>query len=66
MTLEYGNAANRSSDVYGEGVLNGSLYLAYDSPLGPFYIGLGFSEDHSGLLFLRLGPLLGGSNIGRR
>ncbi len=66
VTLEYGNAADRSSDVYGEAILNGSMYLAYDSPLGPFYIGLGLSEDHSGVFFLRLGALLGGTNIGRR
>ncbi len=66
VTMEYGNAAQRQSDVYGEGILNGSVYLGYDSPLGPLYLGLGWSEAHSGLLFLRLGTLLGGQSIGRR
>ncbi len=66
MTVEYGNAAQRASDVYGKGILNGSVYLGYDSPLGPLYLGLGWSEEHSGLLFLRLGTLLGGQSIGRR
>jgi NTE family protein len=66
MTVEYGNAAQRSRDVYGDGVLNGSVYLGYDSPLGPLYLGLGWSEENSGLLFLRLGTLLGGQSIGRR
>ena len=66
MTLEYGNAADRRSDVYGEGIFNGSFYLGYDSPLGPLYLGLGWNEDHSGLLFLRLGTLLGAQGIGRR
>ena len=66
MTFEYGNAAERSGDVFGEGILNGSFYLGYDSPLGPLYVGLGWSEEHSGLLFLRLGSLLGAQSIGRR
>jgi NTE family protein len=65
-TLEYGNAADRRGDVYGKGIFNGSFYLGYDSPLGPMYLGLGWSEEHSGLLFLRLGSLLGARSIGRR
>jgi NTE family protein len=66
LTVEYGNAADRIGDVYGEGILNGSFYLGYDSPLGPLYLGLGWSEEHSGLLFLRLGALLGSRSIGQR
>jgi NTE family protein len=66
MTLEYGNAAQSAGDVYGQGILNGSLYLAFDSPLGPLYLGYGWSEDQSGLLFLRLGTILAGEAIGRR
>lgn len=66
LTLEYGNAAIRRGDVYGKGIFNGSFYLGYDSPLGPLYLGLGWSENHSGLLFLRLGSLLGARSIGRR
>jgi len=65
-TLEYGNAGERASDVYREGVLNGSVYLGYDSPLGPLYLGYGWSEASSGLLFLRLGAILGAESIGRR
>jgi NTE family protein len=66
MTLEYGNAALSARDVYGEGILNGSLYLAFDSPLGPLYFGYGWSEEQSGLLFLRLGTILAGEAVGRR
>jgi len=66
MTVEYGNAAERLQDVYGNGILNGSFYLGYDSPLGPLYLGYGWSEDTSGLLFLRLGNVLGAQSIGRR
>ncbi|MDX1460055.1 MAG: BamA/TamA family outer membrane protein [Xanthomonadales bacterium] len=66
MTLEYGGAAARREDVYADGLLNGSLYLGYDSPLGPLYLGLGWSEEQSGLFFVRLGTLFGTEAIGRR
>lgn len=66
MTLEYGNAANDRHDIFAKGILNGSLYFAYDTPLGPLYLGYGWSEDRSGLLFLRLGAIFAGDNIGRR
>lgn len=66
MTLEYGNAAQRRADIYRDGILNGSLYFGYDSPLGPLYLGFGWSEENSGLFFLRLGTLLGGESVGRR
>lgn len=66
MTLEYGNATQRRADIYRDGTLNGSFYLGYDSPLGPLYLGFGWSEENSGLFFLRLGPLLGGESVGRR
>jgi NTE family protein len=65
-TLEYGGAAATASSVYGNGILNGSVYLAYDSPVGPLYLGYGWSEENSGLVFLRLGTILGEQAIGRR
>ena len=65
MTLEYGSAAFRRSDVFGEGILNGSLYVAYDSPLGPIYLGYGKAEERGGLFFLRLGNIFNRSSLGR-
>jgi NTE family protein len=65
-TVEYGNAVDRRSDVFGEGILNGSLYLAYDTPLGPFYFGYGWNELRSGVLFLRLGAAIGSENVAQR
>ena len=59
MTLEYGNAADRRSNVYGEGIFNGSFYLGYDSPLGPLYLGLGWNEDHSGFTVSETGHFAG-------
>jgi NTE family protein len=65
-TIEYGNATERRSDIFDEGILNGSLYFGYDTPLGPLYLGYGWAEDRSGLFFLQLGAALGGQSVGRR
>jgi len=40
MTVEYGNATLKRSEIFSEGLLNGSFYLAYSSPLGPIYLGV--------------------------
>ena len=66
MTLEYGNATEDRSDIFSDGLLNGSFYLGYKSPLGPIYLGIGWSEDRSAIYFLRLGAVFGARNLGRR
>jgi len=66
MTLEYGNATQKRSEVFSEGLLNGSVYLAYSSPLGPIYLGVGWSEQRSAIYFLRLGTVFGPRSLGRR
>ena len=65
-TLEYGNATDDRSDIFSDGLLNGSVYFAYSTPLGPLYLGIGWSEDRSALYFLRFGTLLGSRSLGRR
>ncbi|WP_236685928.1 patatin-like phospholipase family protein [Pseudoxanthomonas suwonensis] len=55
-TLEYGNAWERRSDMdWGDGVLNGSVYLGFDSWIGPMLFGYGMREGGRGLLFLEIG-----------
>jgi len=66
MTLEYGNATQKRSEIFSEGLLNGSFYLAYSSPLGPVYLGVGWSEQRSAIYFLRLGTVFGPRSLGRR
>jgi len=66
MTLEYGNATDKRSEIFSEGLLNGSFYLAYSSPLGPVYLGIGWSEERSAIYFLRMGTLFGPRSLGRR
>lgn len=66
MTLEYGNAAMERSDIFSDGLLNGSVYLGYPSPLGPVYLGVGWSEEHDTVYYLRMGSIFGPRSLGRR
>ena len=66
MTVEYGNATENRSDIFSDGLLNGSAYFGYKTPLGPIYLGIGWSEDRSAIYFLRFGTLLGSRSLGRR
>jgi NTE family protein len=63
-TLEYGNAAGTRDELFEKGFLNGSVYMAYGSPLGPIYLGVGWSDDRSPIYFLRLGSVLGAGSVG--
>ena len=66
MTVEYGNATEKRSEIFSDGLINGSAYLAYSSPLGPVYLGVGWSEQRSAIYFLRLGTIFGARGLGRR
>jgi NTE family protein len=66
MTVEYGGTAEDRDDIFSDGRLNGSFYFGYKSPLGPIYMGLGWSEDRNAVYFIRLGTILGSQNLGRR
>jgi NTE family protein len=55
-TLEYGNAWQRREDMaFGDGILNASLYVGFDSWLGPMLFGYGWREHGDGELFLEIG-----------
>ena len=64
-TLEYGNVAQSSSDIFDKGILNVSVYAGLNTVLGPVYLGVGKAEDRSGVFFLRIGNVFGNSSIGR-
>jgi NTE family protein len=66
MTVEYGNATQKRSEIFSDGLINGSFYLAYNSPLGPIYLGLGWSEQRNPIYFLRMGTIFGPRSLGRR
>lgn len=55
-SIETGNAWLQSHDVsFGDLILAGSLFLGVDSPLGPVFLGAGFSEGRQRALYLRIG-----------
>jgi NTE family protein len=55
-TLEYGNAWQRRQDMsFDDGELNASLYVGFDSWLGPMLFGYGWREHGDGVLFLEIG-----------
>jgi NTE family protein len=56
-SLEYGNVSDSHSGMFGDGIWNGSFYFGYNSPLGPLYAGIGWSDENSALFFLRLGRI---------
>ena len=64
-SLEYGNVADDRADIWDEGLLHGSLYVGFDSPIGPFYAGFGIGEGDRRQFFLRLGNIFGNSSVGR-
>lgn len=54
--LEYGNVwQNRTDMGFGDSVLNGSVYVAIDSWIGPILLGLGAREGGNSNLFLEVG-----------
>ncbi|KAF1719233.1 patatin-like phospholipase family protein [Pseudoxanthomonas wuyuanensis] len=56
MTLEYGNAWElRSRMAFDDGILNGSVYIGFDSWLGPLMFGYGMREGGDGVAFLEIG-----------
>jgi NTE family protein len=55
-TLEYGNAWERRSDMsWSDGIFNASVYIGFDSWLGPMLFGYGWREGGDGVLFLDIG-----------
>jgi NTE family protein len=55
-TLEYGNAWQRRSDMrWTDGILNASVYVGFDSWLGPMLFGYGWREGRQGNLFFEIG-----------
>ncbi|MBT9611927.1 MAG: patatin-like phospholipase family protein [Burkholderiales bacterium] len=54
-SIEYGNVWQRKADIdLGDGLLNGSVFVGSDTPIGPLYVGLGLGEGghRTGFMFL--------------
>lgn len=56
-TVEYGNVHRNRTDLFSDGILNGSIYLGIDSIIGPLYLGMGFAEGGRRVPFLSIGSI---------
>lgn len=58
-TVEYGNAWQRRADMsLSDGIWNGSLFLGFDSWIGPLIFGVGMREGGKRVIFIELGQSL--------
>lgn len=58
-TLEYGNAWRKRSDMsLADGIVNGSLFIGFDSWIGPLIFGMGMREGGHRVVFIELGQSL--------
>jgi len=65
-TVEYGNAAEKRHNIIDDGLWNGSLYVGFNTPIGPLYAGYGLAEGDRRSYYLRIGSLVGGpQSLGR-
>jgi NTE family protein len=56
-SIEYGNVWQDKDDIaFDNAILNGSVFLGADTPIGPLYTGFGFAEGGRYTVFLYLGP----------
>lgn len=64
-SIEYGNVAEDRADIFDEGLLHGSLYLGFDTPIGALYTGVGVGENGREKFFFRIGNVFRRSSLGR-
>jgi len=58
-TLEYGNAWQKRSDMsLADGIVNASLFVGFDSWIGPLIFGMGMREGGHRTIFIELGQSL--------
>lgn len=55
VSVECGNVWNRRDDIFDDMLVSGAGFLGLDSPLGPLYLGCGYSEGGRDSVYLYLG-----------
>jgi NTE family protein len=56
-TLEYGGYWQDKDDIFEDNIFAGSVFVGLDTPIGPFYTGLGIAEGGNNSLYFYLGKL---------
>jgi NTE family protein len=56
-SLEMGNVWQRSEDIsFDNTITAGSLFVGFDTPIGPLYLGYGRTDTQQDSLYIYLGP----------
>jgi NTE family protein len=56
-TVEFGNAVEDRDDILDDGLWNGSIYVGTPTIIGPIYLGWGWNEEESDIIFVLIGQL---------
>lgn len=57
ISLETGNVWQRTGDIsWDNTILAGSLFVGFDTPIGPLYVGYGRTDTDRGGAYVYLGP----------
>lgn len=62
-SVEYGGVTDDWEDLYQNGVVHGSLFAGFRTPLGPAYVGYGFGEDGASRWFVNFGRVFGSPSV---
>lgn len=62
-SLEYGGVTDKWEDLFQSGEVHGSLHAAFNTPIGPAYLGWGWSEDGESRWFMKFGRVFGNPSV---
>lgn len=62
-SLEYGGVADKWEDLFQSGEVHGSVHAAFNTPIGPAYLGWGWGGDGESRWFMKLGRIFGSPSV---
>ncbi len=62
-SLEYGGVTDQWEDLFQSGELHGSIHAAFNTPIGPAYLGWGWGEDGESRWFMKFGRVFGSPSV---
>jgi NTE family protein len=62
-SIEYGGVADDWEDLFRDGLVHGSLFAGFNTPIGPAYLGYGMGEGGVTRWFLKFGQVFGSPSV---
>ncbi len=62
-SLEYGGVTDDWEDLFQSGEFHGSLHAAFNTPIGPAYLGWGWGENGESRWFMKFGRIFGSPSV---